>query len=134
MIGNGSSGVQIIPKLASLPGTQVISFQRSPNYVYSRLAPASLLGRDDVSQNPAYTEEDKRRFREDKEFHRQYRRKIIHGSNSMFKMVSIYRLCRLLLPVQNRRLKHATTVCEEFGREPKGVGSSASPNGGEAKS
>lgn len=88
VIGNGSSGVQIVPKLAALPGTKVISFQRSPNYVYARSAPASLLGRDDLSQNPAYTEDDKRRFLEDRDFHREYRRKIIHGSNAMFRMVS----------------------------------------------
>jgi cation diffusion facilitator CzcD-associated flavoprotein CzcO len=88
VIGNGSSGVQIVPKLANLPGAKVISFQRSPNYVYSRSAPAKLLDRDDLAQNPAYTEEDKRRFREDKNFHREYRRKIIHSVNSMFKMVS----------------------------------------------
>lgn len=88
VIGNGSSGVQIVPKLANLPGAKVISFQRSPNYVYSKLAPAKLLGRDDPAQNPAYTEEEKQRFREDKNFHREYRRKIIHSINSMFKMVS----------------------------------------------
>lgn len=88
VIGNGSSGVQIVPKLAGLPGTRVISFQRSSNYVYSRSAPAKLLDRDDPAQNPAYTEEDKQKFRDDKTFHREYRRKIIHGINSMFKMVS----------------------------------------------
>jgi hypothetical protein len=80
--------VQIVPKLANLEGTKVISFQRSPNYVYTRLAPAHLLGRDDNSLNPAYTEDEKKRFREDRDFHREYRRKLIHGSNSMFKVVS----------------------------------------------
>ena len=88
VIGNGSSSVQIVPKLASLPDTKVISFQRSPNYVYTHTKPAVLLGRDDARENPAYTEEDKKRFREDKDFHRQYRRKMIHGINSAFKMVS----------------------------------------------
>ncbi|RVX75122.1 hypothetical protein B0A52_01399 [Exophiala mesophila] len=86
VIGNGSSGVQIVPKVADLPDTKVISFQRSPNYVYSHVTPSKLLGRDDGLTNPAYTEDDKKRFREDKAFHREYRRKIIHSSNSMFKM------------------------------------------------
>ncbi|KIW29292.1 uncharacterized protein PV07_05117 [Cladophialophora immunda] len=88
VIGNGSSGVQIVPALARLPGTTVFSFQRSPNYVYTHLSPANLLGREDDSQNPPFTEEDKARFCEDKEFHRNYRRKIIHGINSSFKMFS----------------------------------------------
>jgi cation diffusion facilitator CzcD-associated flavoprotein CzcO len=94
VIGNGSSGVQIVPKLATLPGANVISFQRSPNYVYSRTAPASLLGRDDTAQNPAYTEEDKQRFRLAKDFHREYRQKIIHSVNAMFKMVSARTIVR----------------------------------------
>ncbi|KIW38523.1 uncharacterized protein PV06_09479 [Exophiala oligosperma] len=85
VIGNGSSGVQIIPQLADLPGTKVICFQKSSNYVYTPFAPATLLGRDDQSGNPAYTEEDKRKFREDPEFHRDYRQKITHTINAGFK-------------------------------------------------
>lgn len=33
IIGNGSSGIQILPEMARLPGTQVISFQRGPTWV-----------------------------------------------------------------------------------------------------
>ena len=87
VIGNGSSGVQIIPQLAKLPMTKVISFQRSPNYVHTHLAPAILLGRDDDSHNPAYTEEEKEHFRNDPKFHRKYRAKLIHQINAAFKMV-----------------------------------------------
>lgn len=87
MIGNGSSGVQIVPTLAKLPGTKVFSFQRSPNYVFTHLTPAISLDDDSGGYNPAYTEEKKRRFREDREFHRAYRRKLIHGINAAFKMV-----------------------------------------------
>ncbi|GAD93961.1 hypothetical protein AN0025.2 [Paecilomyces variotii No. 5] len=85
IIGNGSSGVQIVPALAKLEGTNVVSFQRSPNYVYTHLAPAKLLGREDDSHNPAYSEEDKKRFREDKTFHRGYRRRMIRGINAAFR-------------------------------------------------
>lgn len=80
--------MQIVPALAKLEGTNVISLQRSPNYVYTHLAPAALLGSDDTAHNPAYSEENIKRFREDKEFHRDYRRKMIHGINSAFKQVS----------------------------------------------
>ncbi|RVX74236.1 hypothetical protein B0A52_02068 [Exophiala mesophila] len=85
VIGNGSSGVQIVPKLAQLPGTHIIAVQRSANYVYMPLPPATLLGRqDDDRSNPPFTEEDKKRFSEDPNFHREYRRRIIHQINSAF--------------------------------------------------
>lgn len=87
VIGNGSSGVQIIPKVAELPGTRVIALQRSANYVYMPLPPAKLMGRDDdPSSNPVFTEVDKKRFCEDPEYHRAYRAKIIHQINGAFKM------------------------------------------------
>lgn len=88
VVGNGSSGVQIIPKLAELPGNKLICFQKSTNYVYTPWAPATLLGRDDPQENPPYTEEDKRAFAEDPELHRQYRARIIHSINSGFRRVS----------------------------------------------
>ncbi|KAL6247334.1 hypothetical protein RBB50_005680 [Rhinocladiella similis] len=86
VIGNGSSGIQIVPSLAKLPGTNVVSFQRSPTYIYYRMAPSKLLNRDDISGNPVYTEEDKRRFREDPAHLRQYRKTIVHKINNAFKM------------------------------------------------
>lgn len=88
VIGNGSSGIQILPKMAQLPGTTVTSFQRGPTYVVNRLSPGTLLGKDDPAYNPEYTEEEKKRFSEDKKYHNQYRKKIIHGINKGFRMVS----------------------------------------------
>ncbi|KAK5046777.1 hypothetical protein LTR84_007130 [Exophiala bonariae] len=84
VIGNGSSGVQIIPQLAKLPNTKVISFQRSPNFVYTPFTPAALLGRSDPSSNPAYSDDDQKRFAEQPNAHREYRKKIIHFINSGF--------------------------------------------------
>lgn len=75
--------------MAKLEGTQVTSFQRGPTWVVSRMTPASLLGSDDKSYNPEYSEEDKRRFREEPGFHNEYRKKLIHNINGAFKMVSI---------------------------------------------
>ncbi|KAL6241215.1 hypothetical protein RBB50_011894 [Rhinocladiella similis] len=85
VIGNGSSGVQIIPQLAKLPSTKVICFQRSSNFVYTPFTPGSLLGRDDKRENPPFTEEDKQRFREDPAFQREYRRTIVHRVNAGFR-------------------------------------------------
>lgn len=89
MIGNGSSGIQIIPQLAKLPGTDVVSFQRGPTWVVATMNPASLLGKDDPAYNPAYTDEDKKRFRENPKEHNKYRRTLIHNINDAFKMASI---------------------------------------------
>jgi hypothetical protein len=51
------------------------------------MSPAKLLGRDDVSPNPEYTEDDKRRFREDPKYLNQYRKQLIHRINRAFRMV-----------------------------------------------
>jgi len=87
VIGNGSSGIQIIPQMAKLPGTTVISFQRKPTYIYYRMPPSKLLGRPNISGNPEYTQEDKQRFREEPGAHRAHRRMLVHRINKAFKMV-----------------------------------------------
>ncbi|KAK4942614.1 hypothetical protein LTR10_017743 [Elasticomyces elasticus] len=86
IIGNGSSGIQILPQLAKLDGTDVTSFQRGPSWIVARMDPGKLLGKPGLGDNPEYTEEDKRRFREDKEAHHQYRKNLIHSINRAFKM------------------------------------------------
>jgi cation diffusion facilitator CzcD-associated flavoprotein CzcO len=90
VLGNGSSGVQIIPQLANLPNTKLVAFQRTPNYVYTHLAPSLLEKREETKNNPAYSEEEKRHFREDPAYLRAYRQKLIHQINSAFKMVRQY--------------------------------------------
>ncbi|KAK5948842.1 hypothetical protein OHC33_010093 [Knufia fluminis] len=86
VIGNGSSGIQIIPQMAKLPGATVISFQRKPTYIYYRMPPSKLLGRPNISGNPEYTEEDKTRFRDEPGAHRAHRRLLVHRINKAFKM------------------------------------------------
>jgi cation diffusion facilitator CzcD-associated flavoprotein CzcO len=85
MTRNGKSGVQIIPKMAQLPNTQVIALQRTPNFIYAPLRPTTLLGRDDGAPNPAYSDEDRKKFAEDPEHHCSYRRKPNHQINGAFK-------------------------------------------------
>ncbi|OQU97519.1 hypothetical protein CLAIMM_03444 [Cladophialophora immunda] len=86
VIGNGSSGIQILPQLAKLPGTKVTSFQRGPTWVVSTMNPASLLGKNDHAYNPEYTAEEKHEFANDPGKHHEYRKKIIHSINDGFKM------------------------------------------------
>ncbi|KAM7212132.1 cyclohexanone 1,2-monooxygenase [Rhypophila decipiens] len=83
VIGNGSSGIQIVPQMAKLPGTTVRNFVRGPAWVYYRAPASQHLGRSTVETNPAYTDEEKANF-QDPEFHRQERKKIIARSNKSF--------------------------------------------------
>jgi hypothetical protein len=72
-----------------LEGTQLTSFQRGPTWVVARMDPGRLLGKPNIGSNPEYTEEDKQKFREDREHHHQYRRNLIHRINLAFRMVKI---------------------------------------------
>lgn len=86
VIGNGSSGIQILPEMAK-PELQneITSFQRTPTWIFSRNAPAKILGRDDPDPNPPYTEEDKQRFRNPAEL-RNYRKTVQGNVNKNFKL------------------------------------------------
>jgi cation diffusion facilitator CzcD-associated flavoprotein CzcO len=83
VIGNGSSGIQIVPQMAKLPGTEVTNFIRGPAWVYYRAPPSKHLGREFDDPNPEYTEEEKKRFR-DPELHLQHRKGIISRTNKSF--------------------------------------------------
>uniref|UniRef100_A0A0D2XXV2 Sterigmatocystin biosynthesis monooxygenase stcW n=1 Tax=Fusarium oxysporum (strain Fo5176) TaxID=660025 RepID=A0A0D2XXV2_FUSOF len=83
VIGNGSSGIQIVPQMAKLPGTEVTNFVRGPAWVYYRAPPSKHLGREDDDPNPRYSEQDKARF-QDPELHLQHRKGIISRTNKSF--------------------------------------------------
>lgn len=87
VIGNGSSGIQIVPSMVKLPGTTVRNFVRGPAWVYYRLPPSKHMGREvDDDNNPAYLDEEKERFA-DPEEHRKYRKGIIDRTNRAFRLV-----------------------------------------------
>lgn len=85
VIGNGSSGIQILPEMAKLEGAEVTSFQRGPTWVVARHQPAKLMGRNDTASNPPYTQEDKERLRNPEEL-RKYRKTIQGNTNKNFKL------------------------------------------------
>lgn len=89
VIGNGSSGIQIVPQLAKLPGTDVTNFIRGPTWIYYRVPPSRHLGREVDDPNPEYTDEERARWRNDPAELREYRRAMIHRTNKAFKMVSL---------------------------------------------
>ncbi|OAL38186.1 hypothetical protein AYO20_02638 [Fonsecaea nubica] len=114
IIGNGSSAIQILPQMAKLPGTQVVSFQRGATWITQSLGEALGVGDDgqpddegvedqemtngdegvDMTEvgeevgskfNPGYTKADKRRFRNPAK-HKAYRKMLQHGMNKGFRL------------------------------------------------
>ncbi|KAL2414236.1 FAD-binding monooxygenase tazF [Exophiala dermatitidis] len=111
IIGNGSSAIQILPQMAKLPGTQVVSFQRGATWITQSLGEALGVNQGDSENgtsedgemvngdgsvehsdqelgskfNPRYTSKDKRQF-QDPEKHRQYRKMLQHGMNRGFRI------------------------------------------------
>lgn len=83
MIGNGSSGIQIVPQMAKLPGTTVQNFIRGGAWVYYRAPPSKHMGREVDDPNPAYTEAEKEKFRDPAQ-HQQYRKGIVSRTNKSF--------------------------------------------------
>jgi hypothetical protein len=88
VIGNGSSGVQIVPQMAKLSGATVTNFARGPSWIYYRVPPSQHLGGSGKSgNNPPYTEEEKKNFRDHPEAMREHRAAMIRRTNRAFRMV-----------------------------------------------
>ncbi|KAM3419577.1 hypothetical protein BST61_g2916 [Cercospora zeina] len=83
VIGNGSSGIQIVPQMAKLSGTTVKNFIRSGAWVYYRAPPSQHMGRAVEDPNPAYTDAEKESFR-DPAKHQAYRKGIVSRTNKSF--------------------------------------------------
>lgn len=81
VIGNGSSAIQIVPELAEEVG-HLTNFVRRPTYITPGLGSAIIGGQ----VQHVYSEEEKRRFREDPGALHEYRKKIQAGSNRSFNM------------------------------------------------
>jgi hypothetical protein len=124
IIGNGSSAIQILPKLAGLEGTQIFSFQRGPTWITPSIGmimggaggpeePIEPVSRELSEEqnpvdfekkkretadnpNPRYSEADIRRLNAPEEL-KAYRKRLQHEMNKGFHMVSKYSLCILLL-------------------------------------
>ncbi|PLN78359.1 FAD/NAD(P)-binding domain-containing protein [Aspergillus taichungensis] len=114
VIGNGSSGIQITPQMANLPGTTVVNFMRSPAWVYLRVPPSRHHGNDDPNPNPPYTEEQIKAF-QDPETHRQYRKGILGRTNKTFRLVC------LLLNINNEEAQRFGTnqMAEKLNHDPE---------------
>ncbi|KAH8682082.1 hypothetical protein BX600DRAFT_485639 [Xylariales sp. PMI_506] len=117
VIGNGSSGIQIVPQMIKLPGTDVTNFIRGPAWVYYRAPPSKHLGREFDDPNPEYTEEEKTKFR-DPEQHLAHRKAIISRTNKSFyiflKGENNKEGMRLAAEQMAEKLNHDPTLCEKL--------------------
>lgn len=105
VIGNGSSGVQIVPQLAKLAGATVTNFARGSAWIYYRVPPSQHLGNAVSSnKNPPYSEEQKQQFREDPDSMRQLRRGMIARTNKAFRMVCVLPRTCIWRSAQNSRI------------------------------
>lgn len=81
VIGNGSSAIQIVPQVVD-KAAHLTNFVRRPTYITPGLGSAIIGGQTQY----IYSEEEKRRFRDNPEELKQYRKRIQAGSNKAFEM------------------------------------------------
>jgi cation diffusion facilitator CzcD-associated flavoprotein CzcO len=81
VIGNGSSAIQILPKVVET-AQHTTNFIRRPTYITPGLGSSIIGGQVQYY----YTEEEKKKFREDPEELKKYRKQIQAGSNRAFDM------------------------------------------------
>ncbi|KAH7350133.1 hypothetical protein B0T11DRAFT_290621 [Plectosphaerella cucumerina] len=114
VIGSGASALQVVPTLQPSVSS-LVSFHRSPAWVAAEFAGQfASKGRD-----TEYTEEERRRFRENPEYHAEYRREVEHGMNARFP--SFFRLSgaqkigfRNVTESMRARLGNDPVLCEKL--------------------
>lgn len=81
IIGNGSSAIQILPRLAPR-AEHLTNFIRHPTWITAGLGSAAIDG----AANYTYTDAEKKRFREDPESLKNYRKRLQHATNVGFEL------------------------------------------------
>lgn len=84
VIGNGSSGIQIVPEMARV-GSEVVNFARSGTWILAGLGNRIIDG----NATYIYSEEEKTRFRNDTDTLKSYRKEIQQGIFASFSIVRI---------------------------------------------
>lgn len=101
VIGTGSSAIQMVPQIQRTAG-HLVSFMRSVTWISPPVGAAALeqeknkagtnngtgepVGDADPSAQYYYSEEEKRRFKDDPDYHLLYRRKLESSVNNLFDM------------------------------------------------
>lgn len=112
VIGNGSSAIQVVPEMAKI-ASQVTNFFRTRQWITPGLANSAIKG----EVNYEYTEEEKKRFREDAEALKQHRRKLQHELNASFAVVSRWsRICTDIVCTNEAIIPHSLKKVRTFRR------------------
>ncbi|KAL4863636.1 hypothetical protein BDV12DRAFT_25498 [Aspergillus spectabilis] len=84
VIGNGSSGIQIIPALQP-KAAKLVNYIRNPTWISTNLA--GDITKDHMGTNFEYTEEEKKLYAESPEAFLEYRKYIERSVNSVYKLM-----------------------------------------------
>ncbi|KAK5943971.1 hypothetical protein PMZ80_003252 [Knufia obscura] len=117
VIGNGSSGIQIVPQLMKLPGTNILNFARGPAWIYYRVPPSQHLGGETANKNPDYSEAQKNEFRRNPDSMKQHRKGMIARTNKAFRMFikdseANHEAMRVAEQQMRERLQHDQRLCD----------------------
>jgi cation diffusion facilitator CzcD-associated flavoprotein CzcO len=82
VIGNGSSGIQIVPEIAQMQGVHCTNIVREPTWISAPFA--EQLSGGPPGTNKKYTEEEKEEFRRDPEKLKKYRHDLAHAFNHFY--------------------------------------------------
>ncbi|KIX97106.1 uncharacterized protein Z520_07220 [Fonsecaea multimorphosa CBS 102226] len=108
VIGNGSSGIQIVPQLQKT-AAKVLNYARSPTWISAPYL-EDLKGPE---PNPKYSEEQKNFYRENPGGLREYRKKMTHEFNKFYEA-----LIEGSIPNQKARERAHTSMIEALQNSP----------------
>lgn len=114
IIGNGSSAIQILPKMQPA-AAKIVNYIRSPTWISSNFA-AELTPE---GKNFQYTEEQKKEFRENPEKLREMRKLIEHHFNQFFYALVVdtpqqKAAAKVFQDEMQRRLNHDPDLCAKL--------------------
>ncbi|KAL4816706.1 hypothetical protein BDW67DRAFT_161396 [Aspergillus spinulosporus] len=84
VIGNGSSGLQVVPALQP-KASKIVNYIRHPTWISTNIA--GDITKDHRGTNFAYSEEEKKLYREDPEAFLEYRKYVERSVNSVFRIM-----------------------------------------------
>ncbi|RAL07846.1 flavin-containing monooxygenase [Aspergillus homomorphus CBS 101889] len=84
VIGNGSSGLQVVPALQP-KAARIVNYIRQPTWVSMNLCPD--ITPDGLGTNFKYTEEEKNRFRNNPEEFLAYRKRVDNSVNTVYRLM-----------------------------------------------
>ncbi|KAK8845289.1 hypothetical protein IAR55_006002 [Kwoniella newhampshirensis] len=87
LIGNGSSAIQLLPQLQKMV-KNIDNYVRNPTWITPAFASDLTIEKGSNDNNPLYTEEQKKTWREDPEAFLQFRKKLEHNFNNHWHLVN----------------------------------------------